>query len=54
MTEKLQVGGVTYSDELVIISVLAMPSKPGTAGPIISAMGENTLNRAFIVPSIGL
>ncbi|MFQ5576312.1 MAG: ACT domain-containing protein [Anaerolineae bacterium] len=54
MTEKLQVGGVTYSDELVLISVLAMPSKPGTAGTIMSAMGENNLNLEFIVQTIGL
>lgn len=54
MSEKTQIGGVMSNDGLVLISVLAIPAKPGTAGRVMSAMGENDLNVEFITQTTGL
>jgi aspartate kinase len=49
MGKKTQIGGIMHSDGLAMIGVLAMPSRPGLAGKILSAMGENNINVQFIV-----
>lgn len=54
MANKVRIGGVMYSDGLTLISTLAMPSKPGTAGKIMSAMGDNDFNIEFIAQAVGL
>ena len=54
MLGKTQIGGVKSERDLVLISVLAMPSRPGTAGKIMMAMGANNLNVEFIAQVIGI
>jgi len=54
MADKMHIGGVLHRDNLVLISVLAMPVRPGTAGAITSAMGEAGVNLEFIVQTVGL
>jgi len=49
MGKKTQIGGIMHSDGLAMIGVLAMPSRPGLAGKILSTMGENSINVQFIV-----
>jgi aspartate kinase len=49
MGKKTQIGGIMHSDGLAMIGVLAMPSRPGLAGKILSAMGSKDINVQFIV-----
>jgi aspartate kinase len=49
MGKKTQIGGIMHSDGLAMIAVLAMPSRPGLAGRILSTMGETDINVQFIV-----
>ncbi|GAB4532914.1 MAG: hypothetical protein Kow0063_14130 [Anaerolineae bacterium] len=49
MGKKTQIGGIMHSDGLAMVGVLAMPSRPGLAGKILSTMGENRINVQFIV-----
>ena len=49
MGKKTQIGGIMHSDGLAMIGVLAMPSRPGLAGRILSKMGETNVNVQFIV-----
>ena len=49
MGKKTQIGGIMHSDGLAMIGVLAMPSRPGLAGRILSTMGETCVNVQFIV-----
>jgi aspartate kinase len=52
MAKKTQIGGIMHSDGLVMIGVLAIPSRPGTAGAILSLMGDNGINVQFIVQTV--
>ncbi len=52
MEKKTQIGGIMHSDGLAMIGVLAIPSRPGTAGKILSAMGNNNINVQFIVQTV--
>ena len=49
MAKKTQIGGIMHNDGLAMVGVLAMPSRPGMAGKILSAMGDNAINVQFIV-----
>jgi aspartate kinase len=49
MGKKTQIGGIMHSDGLAMIGVLAMPSRPGLAGKILSVMGSKNVNVQFIV-----
>ena len=49
MGKKTQIGGIMHSDGLAMIGVLAMPSRPGLAGTILSVMGSKSINVQFIV-----
>jgi aspartate kinase len=49
MGKKTQIGGIMHSDGLAMIGVLAMPSRPGLAGTILSVMGGKDINVQFIV-----
>ncbi len=49
MGKKTQIGGVMHNDGLAMVGVLAIPSRPGMAGKILSAMGDNDINVQFIV-----
>jgi aspartate kinase len=52
MAKKTQIGGIMHSDGLAMIGVLAIPSRPGTAGAILSLMGDNRINVQFIVQTV--
>jgi aspartate kinase len=52
MAKKTQIGGIMHSDGLVMIGVLAIPSRPGTAGAILSLMGDNGINVQFVVQTV--
>jgi aspartate kinase len=52
MGKKTQIGGIMHSDGLAMIGVLAMPSRPGMAGKILSVMGSNDVNVQFIVQTV--
>lgn len=52
MGKKTQIGGIMHSDGLAMIGVLAIPSRPGTAGRILSTMGDNSINVQFIVQTV--
>ena len=52
MEKKTQIGGIMHSDGLAMIAVLAIPSRPGTAGIILSVMGDNSINVQFIVQTV--
>jgi len=52
MGKKTQIGGIMHSDGLAMIGLLAMPSRPGTAGQILSAMGDHHINVQFIVQTV--
>jgi aspartate kinase len=52
MSKKTQIGGVMHNDGLAMIGVLAIPSRPGTAGKILSVMGGNRINVQFIVQTV--
>jgi aspartate kinase len=54
MFGKTQIGGVKSEGNLVLISVLAMPSRLGTAGKLMTAMGAHNLNVEFIAQMIGI
>ncbi len=49
MAKKTQIGGIMHNDDLAMVGVLAIPSRPGVAGKILSAMGDNAINVQFIV-----
>ena len=49
MGKKMQIGGIMHSDGLAMIGVLAMPSRPGLAGTILTVMGSKSVNVQFIV-----
>ena len=49
MGKKTQIGGIMHSEGLAMIGVLAMPSRPGLAGKILSVMGSKDINVQFIV-----
>jgi aspartokinase len=52
MAKKTQIGGIMHADSLALIGVLAIPSRPGTAGMILSLMGDNHINVQFIVQTV--
>ncbi len=47
--KKVRIGGMMHSSGLAMVGVLAMPSRPGIAGKILSTLGDHTINVPFIV-----
>lgn len=52
MAKKTQIGGIMHSDGLAMVGVMAIPSRPGMAGKILSTMGNNNINVQFIVQTL--
>ena len=46
---KIKIGGIMKSTYLSEISVLGIPSRPGTAAAILGALGKDGINVQFIV-----
>jgi aspartate kinase len=52
MTQKIQIGGVMHNDDVSLVGVMSIPDRPGVAGAILSALGEQEINVLFIVQCI--
>jgi aspartate kinase len=52
--KRVKIGGIMHSDGLAMIGVLAIPSRPGVAGKILSTMGNHTINVHFIVQTVDM
>jgi len=50
----IRVGGIMQNAHLAKIGVLGIPDRPGTAGAILSALGEQGINVQFIVQCIDM
>jgi aspartate kinase len=54
MTQKMQIGGIMHNDDVSLVGVMSIPDRPGVAGAILSALGEQNINVQFIVQCIDL
>lgn len=54
MTEKLKIGGILESKDLVMVSILSAPNQPGVAGKVLEQLGNNNINVEFITESENL
>lgn len=52
--KRVKIGGIMHSDGLAMIGVLAIPSRPGVAGKILSTMGNHSINVHFIVQTVDM
>jgi len=50
--QKIKIGGILQRRDLVKISVLGIPDRPGVAGAIFDALGERDINCPFVVHTI--
>ena len=50
--KKTRIGGIMHSEGLALVGVLAIPSRPGVAGRILSALGDRQINVQFIVQTV--
>ena len=51
---KIKIGGIMQTTGLAKVGVMSIPDRPGTAGLIMSAMGEKGINVQFIVQCIDI
>jgi aspartokinase len=51
---KLQVGGLIHRNQLAMVGVMDIPSRPGVGGSIFSALSDRGINVALIVHLIDL
>ena len=49
---KIRIGGIMQTTGLAKVGVMSIPDRPGIAGRIMSAMGEQGINVQFIVQCI--
>jgi aspartate kinase len=54
MTQKMQIGGIMHNDDVSLVGVMSIPDRPGVAGAVLSALGEQDINVQFIVQCIDL
>jgi aspartate kinase len=52
MAQKIQIGGIMHNDDVSLVGVMSIPDRPGVAGTILSALGEQEINVQFIVQCI--
>ncbi len=50
--EKIRIGGIMQNAHLALVSVSALPDRPGIAASILSGLGERAVNVQFIVQCI--
>ena len=50
--KKTRIGGIMHNGGLAMLGVMAIPSRPGVAGKILSAMGDHHINVQFIVQTV--
>jgi len=51
MQDKITIGGIIESRNLIMISILSAPNQPGIAGKILTYLGNQTINVEFITES---
>jgi len=54
MTEKIKIGGILETRNLVMISIISAPNQPGVAGKVLTVLGKNNINIEFITESENL
>ncbi|MBO8129951.1 MAG: ACT domain-containing protein [Candidatus Marinimicrobia bacterium] len=47
-SNKIKISGIVKIKDLVLISVLGVSDRPGIAGEVMSALGENNINVVYI------
>lgn len=50
--DKIRIGGIMHNAHLALLSVTAVPDRPGTAAAVLSGLGDRGVNVQFIVQSI--
>jgi aspartate kinase len=50
--EKIRIGGIMQNAHLALLSVTAVPDRPGIAAAILSGLGDRKVNVQFIVQCI--
>jgi len=53
-SNKIRVGGILENRDLVMVSILSAPNIPGTAGKILSLLGDFNINVEFITESCNI
>jgi len=51
---KIKIGGIMQTTGLAKVGVMSIPTRPGTAGRIMRALGEREINVQFIVQCIDI
>lgn len=51
---KIKIGGIMQTTNLAKVGVMSIPDRPGTAGQIMSVLGEEGINVQFIVQCIDI
>jgi len=54
MSNKLKIGGILESTDLIMVSILSAPNQPGVAGKVLTCLGKNQINVEFITESENL
>jgi aspartate kinase len=50
--QRMRIGGILQKRDLVKVTVLGIPDRPGVAGAIFDALGETDINCPFIVHTV--
>jgi len=50
-SDRIPIGGIIESRDLVMVAVHSAPNQPGVAGKVLNLMGENGVNVEFITES---
>ena len=50
--EKIRIGGIMQNAHLALLSVTAVPDRPGVSAAVLSGLGERKVNVQFIVQCI--
>lgn len=50
--QRMRIGGILQKRDLVKVTVLGIPDRPGVAGAIFDALGEGDINCPFVVHTI--
>lgn len=50
--DKVKLGGILKSTNLALLGVMAVPDRPGVAGALLDALGDNGINVELIAESL--
>ena len=54
MAEKIKIGGILETRDLIMVSILSAPNQPGVAGKVLTVLGKHNINIEFITESENL